>query len=216
MFPLALLNKSTPAPPPPPPPPPLALVLSCSFATDFTDSSSYNTPISTVAGTPSFVDSSLYLPSGARIRTGSVDNQPQPHLSLYNKLYTIEFDIKMQSAAYPTIVLDRGSSDSANTQSIIIDSAANTIVVSNISYTGIFAAYSLGFDSKAAFFNVKFKRTSLTDYELLINGVVVRSTSGYTSGVMDDNTNSTTYHGFRIGQAATRPFYIKNFKVTTS
>lgn len=191
------------------------LVLSCLFASDFTDSSSYNTPISTVAGTPSFVGSSLYLPLGARIRTGAVDNQPQANLSLYNKLYTIEFDIKMQSAAYPTVVLYRGSSDSSTTQSIVIDSVANTITILNSGNSGIFATYSLGFDSKAAFFNVKFKRTSLTDYELLINDVVVRSTSGYASGVMDDNTNSTTYHGFRIGQAATRPFYIKNFKVTT-
>jgi len=205
-----LLNASSPPSPPVDP-----TVLSCSFASDFTDSSSYNTPISTVTGTPSFVGSSLYLPSGARIRTGSVDNQPQPHLSLYNKLYTIEFDIKMESAAYPSVVLYRGSSDSAATQSIIIDSVANTITISNINSTGIFT-YSLGFDSKAAFFNVKFKRTSLTDYELLINGVVVRSASGYSQGVMDNNTDSTTYHGFRIGQPGTRPFYIKNFKVTTS
>jgi len=205
MFPLALLNTTIAG----------DIVLSCLFASDFTDSSSYNTPISTVAGTPSFVDSSLYLPLGARIRTGSVDNQPQANLSLYNKLYTIEFDIKMQSAAYPTIVLYRGSSDSSNTQSILIDSVANTIGVGNINNTGIFPTYSLGFDSKAAFFNVKFKRTSLTDYELLINDVVVRSVSAYGSGVMDNNTDSTTYHGFRIGQPATRPFYIKNFKVTT-
>jgi len=211
MFPLALLNASSPPSPPVDP-----TVLSCSFASDFTDSSSYNTPISTVTGTPSFVGGSLYLPSGARIRTGSVDNQPQPHLSLYNKLYTIEFDIKMLSAAYPTVVLYRGSSDSAYTQSIIIDSVANTITISNLGNSGIFGTYSLGFDSKAAFFNVKFKRTSLTDYELLINGVVVRSASGYSTGVMDDNTDSTTYHGFRIGHPATRPFYIKNFKVTTS
>ena len=207
MFPLALLNAT------------IAIagdiVLSCLFASDFTDSSSYNTPISTVTGTPSFVDGSLYLPSGARVRTGSVDNQPQTNLSLYNKLYTIEFDIKMQSAAYPTIVLYRGSSDSATTQSIVIDSVANTIAISNSGNSGIFATYSLGFDSKAAFFNVKFKRTSLTDYELLINDVVVRSVSSYSQGVMDNNTDSTTYHGFRIGQAATRPFYIKNFKVTT-
>ena len=213
MFPLALLNASSPPSPPPPPVDPI--LLSCLFASDFTDSSSYNTPISTVAGTPSFVDSSLYLPSGARIRTGSVDNQPQTNLSLYNKLYTIEFDIKMQSAAYPAVVLYRGSSDSAITQSIAIDSVANTIAISNSSNSGIFATYSLGFDSKAAFFNVKFKRTSLTDYELLINDVVVR-TGSTGSGVMDNNTDSTTYHGFRIGQAATRPFYIKNFKVTTS
>jgi len=211
MFPLALLNASSPPSPPVDP-----TVLSCSFASDFTDSSSYNTPISTVTGTPSFVGGSLYLPSGARIRTGSVDNQPQPHLSLYNKLYTIEFDIKMQSAAYPAIVLFRGSSDSSNTQSISIDSVANTISISDINNTGIFPIYSMGFDSKAAFFNVKFKRTSLTDYELLINGVVVRSASGYSQGVMDGNTDNTTYHGFRIGQPATRPFYIKNFKVTTS
>ena len=205
MFPLALLNATIAS----------DIVLSCLFASDFTDSSSYNTPISTVAGTPSFVDNSLYLPLGARIRTGSVDNQPQAHLSLYNKLYTIEFDIKMESAAYPTIVLYRGSSDSAVTQSISIDSVANTITISNSGNSGIFATYSLGFDSKALFFNVKFKRTSLTDYELLINDVVVRSVSGYSQGVMDDNTDSTTYHGFRIGQPATRPFYIKNFKVTT-
>ena len=208
MFPLALLNASSPAIDP-------KILLSCLFASDFTDSSSYNTPISTITGTPSFVDSSLYLPLGARIRTGSVDNQPQTNLSLYNKLYTIEFDIKMQSAAYPTIVLYRGSSDSATTQSIVIDSVANTIAISNSGNSGIFATYSLGFDSKAAFFNVKFKRTSLTDYELLINDVVVRSVSSYSQGVMDNNTDSTTYHGFRIGQAATRPFYIKNFKVTT-
>ena len=213
MFPLALLNASSPPSPPSPPVDPI--VLSCLFASDFTDSSSYNTPISTVTGTPSFVDSSLYLPLGARIRTGSVDNQPQTNLSLYNKLYTIEFDIKMQSAAYPTIVLYRGSSDSANIQSILIDSVANTITISNTNNNGIFATYSLGFDSKAAFFNVKFKRTSLTDYELLINAVVVRSVSSYSQGVMDNNTDSTTYHGFRIGQNATRPFYIKNFKVTT-
>lgn len=190
-------------------------VLDLLLASNFTDSSSYNTQISTVTGTPSFVDSSLYLPLGARIRTGSVDNQPQTNLSLYNKLYTIEFDIKMQSAAFPTVVLYRGSSDSATTQSIAIDSVANTITISNSGNSGIFATYSLGFDSKSVFFNVKFKRTSLTDYELLINDVVVRSTSGYASGVMDNNTDSTTYHGFRIGQAATRPFYIKNFKVTT-
>jgi len=202
MFPLALLNATIAG----------DIVLSCSFASDFTDSSSYNTPISTVVGTPSFVDSSLYLPLGARIRTGSVDNQPQPHLSLYNKLYTIEFDIKMESAAYPTIVLYRGSSDSATTYNIVIDSVANTILATDKNHTGIFATYSLGFDSKAAFFNVKFKRTSLTDYELLINDVVVR-TGSTGSGVMDDNTDSTTYHGFRIGQAATRPFYIKNFLV---
>jgi len=209
MFPLALLNPSAPAIDP-------EILLSCDFASDFTDSSSYNTPISTVTGTPSFVDSSLYLPLGARIRTGSVDNQPQPHLSLYNKLYTIEFDIKMESAAYPTIVFYRGSSDSAITHTITIDSVANTIIAADQTNTGIFPTYALGFDSKAAFFNVKFKRTSLTDYELLINDVVVRSVSGYGSGVMDNNTDSTTYHGFRIGQAATRPFYIKNFKVTTS
>ena len=210
MFPLALLNASAPAVPVDD-----DIVLSCLFASDFTDSSSYNTQISTVAGTPSFVGSSLYLPSGARIRTGSVDNQPQPHLSLYNKLYTIEFDIKMQSAAYPTVVLYRGSSDSSTVGSINIDSAANTITISNSGNNGIFATYPLGFDSKAAFFNVKFKRTSLTDYELLINDVVVRSVSGYSQGVMDNNTDSTTYHGFRIGQNATRPFNIKNFKVTT-
>jgi len=209
MFPLALLNASSPPSPPVDP-----TVLSCSFASDFTDSSSYNTPISTVTGTPSFVGGSLYLPSGARIRTGSVDNQPQPHLSLYNKLYTIEFDIKMQSAAYPAIVLYRGSSDSPVTQSISIDSVANTITISNISNIGIFT-YSLGFDSKAAFFNVKFRRVALTSYELLINDVVVR-TGSTSQGVMDDNTNNTTYHGFRIGQPAPRPFYIKNFKVTTS
>jgi len=206
MFPLALLNATIAG----------DIVLSCDFASDFTDSSSYNTQISTVVGTPSFVGSSLYLPSGARIRTGSVDNQPQPHLSLYNKLYTIEFDIKMESAANSTIVLYRGSSDSAYTQSIVIDSVTNVITISDINNNSIFATYSLGFDSKAAFFNVKFKRTSLTDYELLINDVVVRSASGHASGVMDNNTDSTTYHGFRIGQPATRPFYIKNFKVTTS
>lgn len=205
MFPLALLNPSAPAIDP--------ILLSCSFVSDFTDSSSYNTPISIITGTPSFVGGSLYLPLGARIRTGSVDNQPQPHLSLYNKLYTIEFDIKMQSAAYPTVVLYRGSSDSAYTQSIAIDSVANTITIANISNTGIFT-YSLGFDSKAAFFNVKFRRVALTSYELLINDVVVR-TGSTGSGVMDNNTDSTTYHGFRIGQPATRPFYIKNFKVTT-
>jgi len=210
MFPLALLNASSPPSPPVDP-----TVLSCSFASDFTDSSSYNTPISTVTGTPSFVGGSLYLPSGARIRTGSVDNQPQPHLSLYNKLYTIEFDIKMLSAAYPTVVLYRGSSDSSNTQSIIIDSVANTISISDINNTGIFPIYSMGFDSKAAFFNVKFRRVALTSYELLINDVVVR-TGSTGSGVMDDNTDNTTYHGFRIGHPATRPFYIKNFKVTTS
>ena len=205
MFPLALLNATIAD----------DIVLFCLFASGFTDSSSYNTPISTVAGTPSFVDNSLYLPLGARIRTGSVDNQPQANLSLYNKLYTIEFDIKMQSAAFPTVVLYRGCSDSATTQSITIDSVANTITISNSSNSSIFAAYSLDFDSKAVFFNVKFKRTSLTDYELLINDVVVRSVSSYASGVMDNNTDSTTYHGFRIGQPATRPFYIKNFKVTT-
>jgi len=210
MFPLALLNASSPPSPPVDP-----TVLSCSFASDFTDSSSYNTPISTVTGTPSFVGGSLYLPSGARIRTGSVDNQPQPHLSLYNKLYTIEFDIKMLSAAYPAIVLFRGSSDSSNTQSISIDSVANTISISDINNTGIFPIYSMGFDSKAAFFNVKFRRVALTSYELLINDVVVR-TGSTGSGVMDDNTDNTTYHGFRIGHPATRPFYIKNFKVTTS
>jgi len=204
MFPLALLNATIAG----------DIVLSCDFASDFTDSSSYNTPISTVTGTPSFVGSSLYLPLGARIRTGSVDNQPQANLSLYNKLYTIEFDIKMQSAAYPSVVLYRGSSDSAVTNSISINSVANTITISNISNIGIFTD-SLGFDSKAAFFNVKFKRTSLTDYELLINDVVVRSVSSYSQGVMDNNTDSTTYHGFRIGQPGTRPFYIKNFKVTT-
>lgn len=205
MFPLALLNATIAG----------DIVLSCSFASDFTDSSSYNTPISTVTGTPSFVDGSLYLPLGARIRTGSVDNQPQANLSLYNKLYTIEFDIKMQSAAYTTIVLYRGSSDSSTTGNIIIDATYNTIVASDKNNTGIFPIYNLGFDSKAAFFNVKFRRVALTSYELLINDVVVRSVSGYGSGVMDNNTDSTTYHGFRIGQAATRPFYIKNFKVTT-
>ena len=209
MFPLALLNASAPAVPAVDP-----ILLSCLFASDFTDSSSYNTPISTVAGTPSFVDSSLYLPSGARIRTGSVDNQPQTNLSLYNKLYTIEFDIKMQSAAYTTVVLYRGSSDSSTVSNISIDSVANTIIVTDINHTGIFPTYNLGFDSKAAFFNVKFRRTALASYELLINDVVVR-TGSTGSGVMDDNTDSTTYHGFRIGQNATRPFYIKNFKVTT-
>ena len=208
MFPLALLNPSAPA---------IAgdIVLFCSFASDFTDSSSYNTPISTVTGTPSFINSSLYVSGSDKIRTGSVDNQPQTNLSLYNKLYTIEFDIKMQSAAYPAIVLYRGSSDSAYTNSISINSVANTINISNINNIGIFATYNLGFDSKAAFFNVKFKRTSLTDYELLINDVVVRSVSGYSQGVMDNNTDNTQYHGFRIGQGSPRPFYIKNFKVTT-
>lgn len=205
MFPLALLNQTANS----------NIVLDMLLATDFTDSSLYNTPISTVTGTPSFVSGALYLPAGARIRTGAANNEPQSNLSLYNKLYTIEFDIKMQSAAFPTVVLYRGSSDSSTVQSIVIDSVANTIVVSNISNSGIFATYSLGFDSKAAFFNVKFKRTSLTDYELLINDVVVRSVSSYAQGVMDNNTDSTTYQGFRIGQAATRPFYIKNFKVTT-
>lgn len=192
------------------------VVLNLPMSANLDDLSVFSTQVSVVTGTPSFIDSSLYLPLGARIRTGSANNEPQTNLSLYNKLYTIEFDIKMQSAAFPTVVLYRGSSDSSTVQSIVIDSVANTIVVSNISNGGIFATYSLGFDSKAAFFNVKFKRTSLTDYELLINDVVVRSVSGYNQGVMDNNTDSTTYHGFRIGQAATRPFYIKNFKVTTA
>lgn len=192
------------------------VVLNLPMSANLDDLSVFSTQVSVVTGTPSFVDSSLYLPLGARIRTGAANNEPQTNLSLYNKLYTIEFDIKMQSAAFPTVVLYRGSSDSSTVQSIVIDSVANTIVVSNISNGGIFATYSLGFNSKTAFFNVKFKRTSLTDYELLINDVVVRSVSSYIQGVMDNNTDSTTYHGFRIGQAATRPFYIKNFKVTTA
>lgn len=183
------------------------------LTSNINDTSGNSIPMSVVTGSPDFATGAMQLPSGARIRTGAADNTPIAALNLYNKLYTIEFDIKMQSAGFPTVVLYRGSADSATAGSITIDSVSNTITVSNVSNTGIFGLYSLGFDSKAAFFNVKLKRTSLTSYELLINNVVVRSVSSYGAGVMDNNSSSNVYHGFRIGQAATRPFFIKNFKV---
>lgn len=203
MFPLGVLKRKVSQ----------SILLDLPFTADILDISGNSSPMSVVTGTPSFTTGAMQLTDGARIRTGAADNTPIAALNLYNKLYTIEFDIKMQSAGYPTVVLYRGSADSATASSIIIDSVSNTITVSNVSNTAIFSSYSLGFDSKAAFFNVKLKRTSLTSYELLINNVVVRSVSSYGSGVMDDNSNNNVYHGFRIGQAATRPFFIKNFKV---
>jgi hypothetical protein len=191
-----------------------AVVLDLLLASNFTDTSSYNTAISTVTGAPTFVGSSLYVSGSDKIRTGSADNEPQSHLSLYNKLYTINFDIKLASAAYPAVVFFHSATDSGNTCSISIDSATRAISVANSSSTAVFSAYTLGFDPKADFFNVKLKRTSLTTYELLINDVVVRTVTT-ALGVMDNNTDNTQYHGFRIGQGAPRPFYIKNFKVTT-
>lgn len=191
-----------------------SVLLDLPFTADILDTSENLTPLSVVTGTPSFTTGAMQLTGGARVRTGATDNTPISSLNLYNKLYTIEFDIKMQLAGYPTVVLYRGSADSTNVQTIIIDSVANTISVSNHNNLGIFSTYNLGFDSKAVFFNVKLVRTSLNSYALFINNTLVRSVSSYSLGVLDDNSNNSVYHGFRFGQAAVRPFFIKNFKVS--
>lgn len=190
------------------------VILNLPFTSNINDISSFNTPMSIAVGTADFSTGAMGLQNGARVRTGSNVNNPQPHLSLYNKLYEIEFDVKMQVASYPATIFGRTTQDSTNVGTINIDGVANTIIATDRNHTGIFPTYNLGFDSKAAFFNVKFRRTALASYELLINDVVVR-TGSTGSGVMDDNTNNSLYHGFIFGSAATRPFFIKNFKVTT-
>ena len=192
-------------------------VLSMVLSSDFTDSSVYNTQTSTISGTPTFSGGSLFIDDIDKIRTGTSNNQPQSHLNLYNKLYEISFDVKMVSAGYPTVVLQHSSKDMTGYGcQFSIDSTANTVVVTNVANAGVFTTHSLGFDSKAAFFNVKLKRTGLESYELLINNVVVKSVSAYGSGVMDDNSSNTDFHGFRIGQGSPRPFYLKNLLVTVS
>lgn len=84
MFPLALLNSSLPPTNP-------NILLLCEFASDFSDSSSFNRNFTTEIGDPSIVDSSLFLNDDILTTTDVSD------LDLLSSDFTMEFYIKVSS-----------------------------------------------------------------------------------------------------------------------
>jgi len=208
MFPLALLNASSP----PSPPVVYNTVLWLKFETDAIDISGNNIPTYTAQGTPTYSSGSLLLDNTDVIATGTTDGQVQSSLNTAGKGWQIEFDVQMIATANRRIL-----SKSIYTSDLVpnIQLEQSTGILRFRSYSGhdVFTV-NVGLDMSAAFFNVKIVQTTTADYpKLYINDVLI-ATSMLIGNVFGNSSNQA---GFVFGTGSNGTgFKIKNFKFYTT
>ncbi len=187
------------------------------FTSNINDVSSYSTPMRVVSGSPSFSTGALYLAGASTIVASGVNNnEPQLHLDLKNKLYTIEYEFKNSASGgsnnHLTMLKD-ATTDSINGGSIGQDiSGGYRLVVSNAANTALTSPYVLGYDPATKFTFVKFKRTAVNTYELWVDNVLVR-TYITTSDVF---FHSSTQRALGVFFKGFYGVYLKNFKITSN
>jgi len=128
MFPLALLNAASPPSPPVDP-----LVLSCSFASDFTDATGRHT-LSTIAGTPTFSDSSLFMNTGDLVRVGAFNGDVDADFN-FNSAVNVEVscEVKMTTIQNNGRIWSFDTNDSAFFPCLRIQDAGKIQIVDNSS-----------------------------------------------------------------------------------
>ena len=187
---------------------PILVVLSCSFATDYTDATGRHT-LSTITGTPTFSGGSMLIDSTDKVRTGTANGQENTDFDFSTSPFEISCDVKMVDSAEVSI-WTHSAYDSETYPSIKVNGSTNVVRV--MSYNAIYyLAYTCPFDVKADFFNIKLRKTSESNHELLINDGVVATTA--IANLMENSAAINPYSGFRVGQANSVAFNIKNLTV---
>lgn len=209
MWPLGVLKKKGDA----------NILLDLPFTTDMLDKSSYNTPLriaGSSGGTPAIIDGALFMPASggtSAFATGTVDGEAQAHLDLKNKKYTIEFEFKNGTALTQAGVFKMSKNIGSSGGGGVGSPSYDRISVNNSSNTGIMS-YVFGYDAFTQFVKVKIKRIAATLYELYVDDVLVTTTTN-TSNVMFSTIDDRA-QGVVFQTTFGRPFYIKNFKITSN
>jgi len=208
MFPLSLLNASSPSSPPVV----YDTVLWLNFATDAIDISGNNIPTYTAQGTPTYSSGSLLLDNTDVIATGTTDGQVQSSLNTAGKGWQIEFDVQMIATANRRI-LCKSIYTSDLVPDIQLEQSTGILRFRSYSNQNVFTV-NVGLDMSAAFFNVKIVQTTTADYpKLYINDVLI-ATSMLIGNVFGNSSNQA---GFVFGTGSNGTgFKIKNFKFYTT
>ena len=199
MFPLALLNAASP-------PVDYDIVLSCSFATDFTDATGRHT-LSTIAGTPTFVDSSLFMNTSDLVRVGTFNGDISADFK-FNEAVNVEIscDVKMMTIQNNGRIWSFGTGDSAffpclriqDTGTFQIVDNSSTVRLQYVNPTSIIGVWK----------KVTFTRNTTGLHKLFIDDVERASYSGTTSNLTTANSQIVfARDGFW------QDFHIKNFNV---
>ena len=198
MFPLALLNASSP--------PVDDIVLSCSFATDYTDATGRHT-LSTIAGTPTFADSALLMNTSDLVRVGASNGDVSADFK-FDEAVNVEIscDIKMMTILNNGRIWSFGTTDSAFFPCLRIQDTGTFQIVDNS--TTVRLQYVNPTSIIGVWKKVTFTRNTTGLHKLFIDDVEQASYSG----TINNLTGAASQIVF-ARDGFWQDFYIKNFNV---
>ena len=181
-------------------------VLSCSFAADFTDATGRHT-LSTIAGTPTFADSALFLNTGDLVRVGASNGDVSADFN-FNSAVNVEIscELKMMTIQNNGRIWSFGTSDSAffpclriqDTGKFQICNNASTVILEYTNPTSIIGVWK----------KVTLTRNATGLHRLFIDDVERASYEGTTGNLTAANNQIVLARdGFW------QDFYIKNLVV---
>ena len=181
-------------------------VLSCSFAADFTDATGRHT-LSTIAGTPTFADSALFLNTGDLVRVGASNGDVSADFN-FNSAVNVEIscELKMMTIQNNGRIWSFGTSDSSffpclriqDTGKFQICNNASTVILEYTNPTSIIGVWK----------KVTLTRNATGLHRLFIDDVERASYEGTTGNLTAANNQIVLARdGFW------QDFYIKNLVV---
>lgn len=181
-------------------------VLSCSFAADFTDATGRHT-LSTIAGTPTFADSALFLNTGDLVRVGASNGDVSADFN-FNSAVNVEIscELKMMTIQNNGRIWSFGTSDSSffpclriqDTGKFQICNNASTVILEYTNPTSIIGVWK----------KVTLTRNATGLHRLFIDDVERASYEGTTGNLTTANNQIVLARdGFW------QDFYIKNLVV---